>query len=273
MCEIPKKSAIEIDTEIIDIEIKDTKMKNLRARGRRSPWSEAATPPSFPVGHVDIWKLSLDEPSKASVLSSDELARASRFHFDKDRTRFIRCRSVLRFLLAGYLGVPAAEIRFEYSSNGKPQLPPKQNPRGLQFNVSHSADVALIAVGAELQLGIDIEKIREEVDTAALAQRFFSSREGAGLQALPDHLRLAGFFACWTRKEAFLKATGTGLSFPLADFSVTTHPDLPPQLEDLQGDAEAHKRWFLTDLGVGKAYRATLALDRHSPLATFAFKG
>jgi len=143
----------------------------------------------------------------------------------------------------------------------------------LQFNLSHSAGLALIAVGAELQLGVDIEKIREEVDTAALAQRFFSPREGAGLQALPDNLRVPGFFACWTRKEAFLKATGTGLSFPLADFSVTTHPHLPPQLEDLQGDTEARQRWFFTDLSVGSAYRAALALDRRSPLATFAFKG
>ncbi len=256
-------------------------MKNLcdlgTAQDLRSPWSPASTPPSFPVGRVDIWKLSLDVPSHAdppaSVLSSDELARASRFHFDKDRTRFIRCRSTLRSLLAGYLGVPSAEISFEYSTGGKPRLTARQNPRGLRFNLSHSANLALIAVGGDLQIGIDIEKIREEVDTAALAQRFFSPREGAGLQALPDHLRVPGFFACWTRKEAFLKATGTGLSFPLAEFSVTTHPDQPPQLEDLQGDTDAHKRWFFTDLSVGSAYRATLALDRHSPLLTFAFKG
>jgi 4'-phosphopantetheinyl transferase len=256
-------------------------MKNLcdlgSAQYHCSPWSAAAVPPSFPLDCVDVWKLCLDEPSQpdspASVLSSDEVARASRFHFDKDRNRFIRCRSVLRFLLADYLGAAAAEIRFEYSTSGKPQLPTEQNPRGLQFNLSHSADMALIAVGADLQLGVDIEKIREEVDTAALAQRFFSPREGAGLQALPDHLRVPGFFACWTRKEAFLKATGTGLSFPLAEFSVTTHPDRPPQLEVLQGDTDAHERWFFTDLSVGSAYRATLALDRHSPLRTFAFKG
>jgi 4'-phosphopantetheinyl transferase len=182
--------------------------------------------------------------------------------------------SALRSLLAGYLGVPGAQIRFEYSASGKPQLAPEQNPRGLQFNLSHSASQAVIAVGAELQLGVDIEKIREEVDTAALAQRFFSPREGAGLQALPVNLRVPGFFACWTRKEAFLKATGTGLSFPLADF-FRHHPPphLPPQLEDLQGDTEARQRWFFTDLSVGSAYRAALALDRRSPLATFAFKG
>jgi 4'-phosphopantetheinyl transferase len=251
-------------------------LETARDRPRQAPWSPAAGPSSFPAGRVDVWRLSLDHPSKAAtdpgILSPDELARAGRFHFERDRARFIRCRSALRFLLAGYLESPAHEIRFEYLASGKPQLLPEQNPRALHFNVSHSANLALIAVGAELSLGVDIEKIRDDIDAAALAERFFSPRERAGLQALPEHLLVPGFFACWTRKEAFLKATGAGLSFPLADFSVSTHPDLPPQLEDLLGDAEARNRWFLTDLGVGKAYRASLALDRHSPLATFAFK-
>jgi 4'-phosphopantetheinyl transferase len=160
--------------------------------------------------------------------------RASRFHFEKDRIYFTRCRSALRSLLAGYLAIPATEIRFECLTSGKPQLAAEQNPRTLQFNVSHSANMALIAVGSERRLGVDIEKIRSEVDTASLAERFFSLRERAGLQALPDHLRVPGFFACWTRKEAFLKATGDGLSFPLVDFSVTTHPDLDPALEEIR---------------------------------------
>jgi 4'-phosphopantetheinyl transferase len=240
-------------------------------------WSRAAGPSSFPVGRVDVWRLSLDEPStadtEAAVLSPDEIARASRFHFEKDRTRFARCRSALRCLLAGYLESRPAEVRFEYSTNGKPQLAPEKNPRALHFNVSHSGNMALIAVGSELSLGVDIEKIRDDVDAEALAERFFSPRERAGLRALPAHLRVPGFYACWTRKEAFLKATGTGLSFPLADFSVSTHPDLPPQLEDVEGDNEACQRWFLTDLRVGNPYRATLALDRHSRVATLEMNG
>ena len=108
---------------------------------------------------------------------------------------------------------------------------------------------------------MDIEKIRLDVDTEALAERFFSVRERAGLRALPDHLRVAGFFACWTRKEAFLKATGEGLSFPLTDFSVSTHPDLPPQVEEIRGDIEAGKKWFLTDIDVGDGYRGAMASD------------
>ena len=221
-----------------------------------------------PTGRVDVWSVRLDEPAKAGfevvALSPDEIARASRFHFEKDRIHFTQCRSALRNLLAGYLAIPAAEIRFEYLASGKPQLAAGQNPSALQFNVSHSANMALIAVGSEHRLGVDIEKIRGDVDTTTLAERFFSLRERAGLQALPDSLRVPGFFACWTRKEAFLKATGEGLSFPLADFSVTTHPDLDPEIEEITGSTDAGKQWFLADLRVVEGFRATVARE-HSP--------
>ena len=228
-------------------------------------WSQASSPLAFPKGRVDVWKVYLDEPATAdtdpSVLSPDEIARASRFHFEKDRAHFTRCRSALRGLLAGYLTIPAIEIRFEYLDSGKPQLAAEQNPRALQFNVSHSGSMALIAVGSNQRLGVDIEKIRGDVDTDALAERFFSVRERAGLQALPAHLRVPGFYACWTRKEAFLKATGEGLSFPLADFSVTTDPDLNPELEEIRGNTAARKQWFLADISVVDGYRATVAVE------------
>jgi 4'-phosphopantetheinyl transferase len=246
-------------------------MKELSTRardpeqGRNASWLRAPAPPAFPSGRVDIWRLRLDEPAKAevkaSILSPDEIARANRFHFENDRTHFTRCRSALRSLLSGYLLIPSVEIRFEYLASGKPQLAAEQNPRALQFNVSHSANMALIAVGSERRLGVDIEKIRSDVDTAALAERFFSLRERTGLWALPDHLHVPAFYACWTRKEAFLKATGDGLSFPLADFSVTTHPDLDAELEEIRGNTEAGKQWLLADLRVADGYRATVASE------------
>jgi 4'-phosphopantetheinyl transferase len=214
---------------------------------------------------VDVWSVHLDEPAKASseagVLSPDEIARAGKFHFEKDRLHFIRCRSALRFLLADYLKTPADEICFEYLTGGKPRLVPKQNPGILQFNVSHSAGMALIAVSSEHRLGVDLERIRDDVDTAALAERFFSLRERAGLRALPAQLHVLGFFACWTRKEAFLKATGDGLAFPLEDFSVTAHPDSDPKLEDIKGNREAGDQWFLADVDVGNVYRAAVAVE------------
>jgi 4'-phosphopantetheinyl transferase len=239
-----------------------------RKQGHSGLWSPATLPPAFPTNRVDVWRVSLDEPAKAGseagILSPDEIARASRFHFENDRIHFTRCRCALRGLLADYLAIPATEIRFEHLTGGKPQLAVEQNPRALQFNLSHSADMALIAVGSEQRLGVDIEKIRGDVDTTSLAERFFSLRERAGLRALPDHLRVPGFFACWTRKESFLKATGDGLSFPLADFSVTTHPDLDPKLEEIRGNTEARKQWFLADLSVVDGYRATVAVEATS---------
>jgi 4'-phosphopantetheinyl transferase len=228
-------------------------------------WSPAPKMLVFPVNRIDIWKVDLNQAATenpgASILSIDEQERAVRFHFEKDRIHFSRCRSALRNLLAVYLTMPPDEIHFEYQASGKPQLAPEQNPNALQFNVSHSGGVALIAIGSEHRLGVDIEKIRPDIDAEALAERFFSVRERAGLRVLPDDLRARGFFACWTRKEAFLKATGTGLSFPLADFSVTTHPDHEPELEELEGNFDAGKQWLLKDLGVGDEHHASVAID------------
>jgi 4'-phosphopantetheinyl transferase len=242
-------------------------MKNVSALAAgRIQRPGASRPRMSRSGQVDLWTVRLDEPSvgfDAKVLSADEIARASRFHFEKDRIHFTRCRSALRRLLAGYLAIPATEIRFEYLSSGKPQLT-EENPSALQFNVSHSANMALIAVGNEHRLGVDIEKIRNDVDTTSLAERFFSLRERAGLQSLPDRLRVPAFYACWTRKEAFLKATGHGLSFPLADFSVSTHPDLEPQIEEINGNREAGKQWFLADLSVAEGFRAAMAIESSS---------
>jgi 4'-phosphopantetheinyl transferase len=251
-------------------------MSDDRTRRPKTLWLKAQSAPAFPAGRIDLWRVLLDRPSMEGseevVLSPDEMVRASRFHFEEDRIYFTRCRSALRRILATYLAVPAVEIRFEYLASGKPQLAAQFNPRALQFNVSHSANTALIAVGSEHRLGVDIEKIRADVDTTVLAERFFSVRERAGLEALPDHLRVLGFFACWTRKEAFLKATGDGLSFPLADFSVTTDPDVDPELEEIHGNVEAGKQWFLEDFSVVEGFRATVAVEcSHPHLETYAW--
>jgi 4'-phosphopantetheinyl transferase len=239
---------------------------NMQQRpGKLQSWPDGPSSPDLPSDCVDVWRFDLDEPlstvSASSPLSSDELTRANRFHFERDRLHFARCRSSLRFLLSRYLEIPPAEIRFDYQPNGKPEVAAQQNPRRLRFNVSHSAGVALIAVNAARRIGIDIEKIRVDVDITALAEQSFSSREQVGFRALPGHLRAPAFFACWTRKESFLKATGDGLSFSLGDFSVTTHPDLDPVLEEIRGDTAARKQWILADLSVVDGYRATVAVE------------
>jgi 4'-phosphopantetheinyl transferase len=229
------------------------------------PWPEGPSSPELSSEQIDIWQVDMNKPlstaSADSVLSLDEHTRAKRFFFEEDRLHFTRRRSALRLLLSRYLGIPAADIRFEYQPGGKPELAVQQNSRRLCFNVSHSGRLVLIAVSADRRIGVDIEKKCADVEITVLAKRFFSSRERAGLRALPDFLRVAAFFACWTRKESFLKATGAGLSFPLADFSVTTHPDLDPALEEIGGNSEARKQWALADLTVVDGYRATVAIE------------
>lgn len=238
----------------------------MKPRPDKSQWrSEGPSTPECSSDRVDVWRVRLDQPASTAqannVLSPDELARANRFHFERDRLHYVRCRTALRFLLGRYLGIPALEIRFEYQTSGKPELAAKQNLRRLRFNVSHSADLALIAVSADHRLGVDIENIRADLDVAMLSERFFSARERASLQALPQNLHLQAFFACWTRKEAFLKATGDGLSFPLSDFTVSTHPERSPELEEIRGDTEVAQHWFLADLSPKNGYRATVAVE------------
>jgi 4'-phosphopantetheinyl transferase len=245
-------------------------------RGGGAAWSSAPVNLTFPSGRLDVWRVRTDGPkgthSDLDILHKDEIVRAERFRFEKDRYRFTRCRSALRRLLAAYLEISPAEILFEYGARGKPRLALRQNPHALQFNVSHSGELALIAIGSEQSIGVDIERIRTEIDTKSLAERFFSVHERSGLEVLPVHLRTTGFYACWTRKEAFLKATGDGLSFPLANFSVTTHPDLDPEIVEINGSTEAGQEWSLIDISVGEGYRTTLCKQRSCcQLETYAW--
>jgi 4'-phosphopantetheinyl transferase len=219
----------------------------------------------LPVGCVHVWQLELKELTETipgtQILSPDELARANRFRFEKDRSRFVRCRSVLRILLGRYLQTPPNEISFAYHCNGKPDLAVEHNQVCLRFNVSHSASVALLAFAVGHAVGVDIEQVRGDLEVSTLIQRFFSAREREELLALPDELQILAFFACWTRKEAVIKATGHGLALPLTAFSVTTHPDVDPQLEEFGGDVNPTKHWFLTDLSAPTGYRAALAVQ------------
>ena len=157
--------------------MRESKVLPTRSEGNSGRWLQAPSTLACPTDGVDVWRVRLDEPetavAEASILSPDENARASRFHFEKDRIYFTRCRSALRRLLAGYLSVSAAEICFKYLSGGKPQLAVYQNPGALDFNVSHSGSIALIAVGSGQRIGVDIEKTRLDVDAGALAERFF----------------------------------------------------------------------------------------------------
>jgi 4'-phosphopantetheinyl transferase len=199
---------------------------------------------------VHVWSRGLDvTPHRlehlASYLSADEHERASRFRFQRDRDRFVSGRGQLRELLGRYLGKPPRKLRFRYSSYGKPAL---DDSHELRFNVSHSRHRALYAFGLGAEIGVDVELLRPEAMDGRVAERFFAPREVEALRQLPATLQVLGFLTCWTRKEAFIKARGEGLSLPLQDFEVTLAPGDPPRLLHTAWDPAEAEEWELRDV-------------------------
>jgi len=179
----------------------------------------------------------------AALLSADEAQRAQRFVFDVHRRRFTVARGMLRSFLARLLHVSPAALHFHAGAHGKPSLP--DFPR-LQLNVSHSGDVALYAFAWERPVGVDVECLRE-VEFLALAKHSFSTYEQECLRELPASQLPEAFFACWSRKEAFIKAVGEGLSFPLRDFDVEPRADHPARLLANRRDHD-EAQWSMHDV-------------------------
>ena len=203
-------------------------------------WSDPPASVGLAAGEVHIWRAFLNcEPSVPSrfesTLSPDERARAGRFIFETDRSRFVMARGILRDLLGGYLLLSPAEIQFCYGNRGKPALDPKTNSSSLQFNLSHSGDVALYAFAGRRRVGIDVERFRPELAGDEIAKRYFSAKEVDELTALPAESRTEGFYLCWTRKEAYIKATGDGLQVPLDSFDVSLSPGQSATLSTRDG--------------------------------------
>lgn len=217
---------------------------------------------------VHVWRTSL-ELSAAHVqrlrqtLAADEIARAERFYFEKDRRHFIVARGVLRMILSRYLGLDPRQLGFCYSSYGKPALATAPGRDWLRFNVSHSHELALYAITRGREVGIDIEYMRDNLATDTIAESYFSPREVAVLRALPADLRHEAFFTCWTRKEAYIKARGEGLSFPLDQFDVSLAPGEPAALLRTLGDPHEASRWSLQALTPGTGYAAALVVEGH----------
>ena len=199
--------------------------------------------------------------ASAAMLSGAERDRASRFAFDSDRRRFTVARAGLRTLLAARLGVTADAVELTYAKNGKPALAKAQADSGLRFNLSHSGDVAAYAFSMGQEIGIDVEGIREIANADNIAARFFSARESEVYDTLAPIDKPLGFLNCWTRKEAFIKAHGRGLSIPLDQFVVTLAPGAAPALVSAAFEPDAARRWSLRDLHPGPGYVGALAAD------------
>jgi 4'-phosphopantetheinyl transferase len=233
----------------------------MKPRGCLHPGSNGAN--SLVDDEVCVWRVSLNGSASEIgglklMLSSEELERAERFRFEADWQRSIIGRGCLRFLLGKILNLPANGLRFEYDELGKPRLIPIQE-NGLRFNVSHSGDLVLIAITKDRAVGVDVEKIRADLDLDGLAARFFSINECIGLASLTGPEKYEAFFTCWTRKEAYLKARGDGLSMPLDQFDVSVLPHQEARLLESRHDPAEATRWTLQPVGVPAGYVATVA--------------
>jgi 4'-phosphopantetheinyl transferase len=210
---------------------------------------------------IHVWHAALDREEDflrrvEATLSLEEKARADRFHFANDRNRFVAARGLLRELLGRYLQQAPAALEFSYGRHGKPALSGKEASSGLCFNLSHSAGLAVYAIAKERNLGIDVEHVRPDSAGDDIAQRYFSAREVSDLRTLPPEERVAGFFHCWTRKEAYLKATGMGLQIPLDSFSVSVLPANPAQF---LGGVEG--RWHMDAYHPAEGFVAAVVYD------------
>lgn len=201
----------------------------------------------------------------AQTLAPDERERAERFHFERDRWRFVVGRGVLRTILGCYLELEPGQLKFCCGPYGKPGLAkmPSTRENRLYFNLAHSQGLALYAVTREHEIGVDVEYIRAIPEMEQIAARFFSAQENAVLRSLPPGQRQEAFFNCWTRKEAYIKAIGDGLAQPLAEFNVSLAPGEPTRLLSIKGDVQAAALWSVQALTPAPGYVAALAVKGH----------
>jgi len=234
------------------------------------PWPSPPDQSSLGTAEVHVWRASLEQPpaiveSLGRLLSTDEQTRAARFHFERDQRHFIVARGGLRELLGRYLGMAPAALRFGYTDHGKPHLEAETllPLAKLRFNLAHSGGLAVYAFTLLGEIGVDLEQVNPQFTGDDIARRFFSATEVASLDQLPTEARALAFFSCWTRKEAFIKAKGVGLSLALDQFDVTLAPGQQAALLRTGWDESEAGRWSLRALDIGAGYVGAVAVEAH----------
>jgi 4'-phosphopantetheinyl transferase len=229
-------------------------------------WVTPETLPELNPGDIHVWRLSLRSPDGnfqpfTETLDASERERGSRFLFEKHRERFVVGRAHVRELLAKYVGCEPNEFEYAYDNLGKPRFKDDSLSQRIQFNFSNSADLGLLAVTLQTELGVDLEKIRPMSDMMGMAKRYFADSETEQLFRLPESQRPDAFFRCWTRKEAYLKAVGKGLTFPLRDVEVTLLADDPCMIRNINSEADDANRWSLVHIPPCVGYHGALAIQ------------
>ena len=215
---------------------------------------------ALPKREVHVWKTDFARPisSVFDLLDPQEQERASRFKVDAARKQFIISHAFLRLVLERYLGIAPRDLRFRVAAYGKPELDAVTD---LRFNLSHTEGTALLAVARDRRVGVDVERVRENLHALELADRFFSSSEAAWLRSQPTAQQIPSFFACWTAKEAYIKAHGNGFFLPLSGFTVIPRgTERPLQLEFLD-KAQPAAEWTVWQLDLGPNLCGALAAE------------
>jgi len=214
----------------------------------------------LPKGEVHVWHTDFERPIRSlhDLLDPEEQQRAARFKVDAARKQYIVSHAFLRLALERYLGIPARDIKFRVAAYGKPEL---DLATDLKFNLSHTEGTAVLAFARERRVGVDVERVRENLKPLELAERFFSSAEVAWLRSQPTTQRISAFFACWTAKESYIKACGNGLSMPLSEFSIIPHGANRPLRLELLDKPNPSAEWSLWQLDLGPNLRGALAAE------------
>ncbi len=221
---------------------------------------------------VHVWTLRIGVSDAVAArfepfLTPDEKRRAERLRFCHLYRSFVTTRGFLRCLLGHYLGLHPANISFKYGLKGKPAV---ASSAGIEFNATHSSGLAVFVFTLDCQIGIDLEQIHPVTEMQHVADCFFCPEEAGEIRSLPPRERQRGFFSCWTRKEAYIKATGDGLSAPLNEFRVALQPNEPVRFIHLSHDTSDAAAWMLHDLGLAPGYAAAMAYrDRPRPISIF----
>lgn len=228
-------------------------------------WSIPPDEIALPPGAVDVWRLQTDKPPPdipilERFLDPGERERAEKFVFHRDRRQFIIAHAALRSILSLYTRILPGEITYQANAYGKPALATSGQDSGFRFNLSHSGEIVLIAIGSHADVGIDVEKIVPERAEIDVARRFFSPGEFTAYAAIPHSQQTEAFFRCWTRKEAFIKGKGLGLSMDLDLFDVTFGPGEAASLAASRENPTDPLRWRLYDIPAGQGYAAALAV-------------
>ena len=246
-------------------------MRSTRVRPRAPFWAPPPAALALAGDEAHVWRVGVrsayaHKDDLWRVLARDERQKANDLLFEGDRERFVVSRGVLRVLLGRYLCVQPGSLVFGYNPHGKPFL---VGAAGVRFSLSHSHGLVLLAFVRDRDIGVDVELLREDLGLDEIAARHFSTREVATLRSLPDSLRKEAFFACWTRKEAFAKAKGRGLTLPFNRFEVTLTPGEPAMLLSVEEDIREPFRWTMQKLVPGPGYAAALVVEEHAVRSSY----